>query len=49
MAKQPKYPNRVYKGKSSAEKASKRSGGKGTKKVDISTRSGGVKGFGIKW
>ena len=49
MAKKPKYPLRVYSTKQSAERASDKYGGKGTKKVDIKTRTGGVKGHGIKW
>ena len=49
MAK-PKYPNRIYKTKASAERASKRYGGKGVKKVAVSTVGGRMlKGWGIKW
>ena len=50
MAKKHKYPNRLYSAKSSAEKASKRYGGKGTKKVEITREKGRkLKGYGIKW
>lgn len=45
----PKYPNRIYKTKASAEKACKRYKGKGVKKVDITTRSGHLRGYGIRW
>jgi hypothetical protein len=48
--RKPKYPNRVYSSKASAEKASKRYGGKGVKRVEIA-REGGrwLRGWGIKW
>jgi hypothetical protein len=48
MAK-PKYPNRVYSTKVSAQRACKKYKGKGIKKIDIVTRSGHVRGYGIKW
>jgi len=50
MAKKPKYPNRIYSTKASAERACKRYKGKGVKRVEI-VRIGGrkLKGWGIKW
>jgi len=50
MATKAKYPNRIYSTKASAERASKRYGGKGVKRVEIA-RTGGrtLKGWGIKW
>lgn len=50
MAKKAKYPNRIYSTKSSAEKASKRYGGKGTKNVSVTREKGRkLKGYGVKW
>lgn len=48
--RKPKYPNRIYTTKASAERASKRYGGRGVKKVEI-VRQGGrkLKGWRIKW
>ena len=45
-----KYPHRIYSTKTTAERASKRYGGKGVKKVAIPRLGGRVlKGWGIKW
>lgn len=50
----PPYPNRIYKTKRSAIKASNRYGGKGVKRVEITrySKSKGyykLKGWGISW
>lgn len=48
--RKPKYPNRIYTRKSSAEKASERYGGKGVKRVTITRMNGTkLKGWAIKW
>jgi hypothetical protein len=49
-ANKPKHPNRVYSTKASAERASKRYGGRGIKKISI-MRYGGrnLEGWGIRW
>ena len=48
--KKPKYPNRIYTAKASAERSSRRYGGRGVKKVEIARQGGRkLKGWAIKW
>ena len=50
VTKKPKYPNRIYGTKASAERASKRYGGKGVKRVGIVRKRGRLlKGWGVRW